>query len=489
MSKIPDKWFWLIILLLAVVFRVYNFENSFSFAHDQDLYSWIAKDIVINKHLRLAGQITSVEGVFIGPAYYYLMAFFYAISSMNPLSVIWPLTIIGLLNVASFYWVIKKFFGESAGRWAALIWATSMGSAWFDRWSVPTQPTILWSIWFVYVILSLTRGNYKVFPLYGLLVGLLWNVHIALLPILPIPLLAYLFAKGAVAEKWKNCYPKIFWATVLVFMVSSAPLWVFELKHSFSQVKSLAAATQKKIGGPTGVVKFKKVLNASGREFQNRLFLGWDGWKEVEWLWVGWLLVTVWLIAKKHLGKTDAGWLGLWVGLVMLAQFTSKRIVSEYYFTNLVPIYILFLALLLAKMKFCRWQYGLVAGWLVINLIWLFNKSVTDDSYKQKLDLVDYVANDAKSKNYDCVAINHIADLGVGTGFRYLFWYRDLDLIKTNSQVPIYNIVIPWQISQNEVVAHFGRLGVILPDYHGTFDKKVCNDPANKLDPLLGYTE
>lgn len=91
-----------VILLIGLVMRVYNFEKSFAFAHDQDLYSWIAKDIVVDKHLRIVGQITSVDGVFIGPLYYYMMAFAYLLFGMDPVSAIVPLTLVGLLTIISF---------------------------------------------------------------------------------------------------------------------------------------------------------------------------------------------------------------------------------------------------------------------------------------------------------------------------------------------------------------------------------------------------
>lgn len=68
-----EMFFGLMVIAVASLFRLYNFEKSFSFAHDADLYSWIAKDIN-NGHQRLVGQLTSVPGVFIGSFYYYLMA-------------------------------------------------------------------------------------------------------------------------------------------------------------------------------------------------------------------------------------------------------------------------------------------------------------------------------------------------------------------------------------------------------------------------------
>ena len=63
------------ILLLGLFFRLYNLEIFYPWGHDQDLFAWIAKDIIIDDHLRLIGQETSIIGVFIGPIFYYLVAF------------------------------------------------------------------------------------------------------------------------------------------------------------------------------------------------------------------------------------------------------------------------------------------------------------------------------------------------------------------------------------------------------------------------------
>jgi 4-amino-4-deoxy-L-arabinose transferase-like glycosyltransferase len=124
---------WLAIISLALFFRLYNFEGGFIFAHDHDLYSWIAKDLLVNKHWRLVGQVTSVPGVFIGPLYYYLIAFFYFLFRMNPLSAVIPLTLIGLAGVFSFYYFLKTYFGNKTGLIGAFLWACTWGVASFER--------------------------------------------------------------------------------------------------------------------------------------------------------------------------------------------------------------------------------------------------------------------------------------------------------------------------------------------------------------------
>ena len=69
-----------LILVIGLFFRSYQLTERFEFAHDGDLYSWIVKDIVVNHHFRLIGQLTSAPGIFIG-------GLFVVISLICPLDV------------------------------------------------------------------------------------------------------------------------------------------------------------------------------------------------------------------------------------------------------------------------------------------------------------------------------------------------------------------------------------------------------------------
>ncbi len=480
----------LIILILGLIFRLYNFEKGFSFAHDQDLYSWIAKDIVINHHNRLVGQITSVDGVFIGSFYYYLMALFYKIGDMNPMMAVIPTVLIGLLTIWSFYYVVKKHFGIKSGLWAAFIYSVSFGAAVFDRWSVPTQPTVLWSVWFLYTILESLRGNLKVLPLYAFLCGFVWQLHIALLPILPLPILGYILSNNNILTIFDKKNIKLTFISIFIFCLTMSPFFVFEVKHNFSQIKAMTVGINVDKGGPTGFFKVNKVIETSGREFQQRLWWDFDV-NGVNQYWIGLLIVSLFLIIKKILTKNIFIVFGLWYVLILLAQFTSKRIVSEYYFTNLLPIYILLLAVFLAQIKYKILSFLFIFVYLFFNLKWLFTKSDDYESYYYKMEVVNFVKNDVIRNNYPCVAINFIADPGVGVGYRYLFWWQKVKLIRPGIEgVPVYNIPIPWQISQNDNPKVFGRYGVIIPPKPlKPIDQKTCDDPRNQLDPLLGYVE
>ena len=484
-----DKVLW-IILIFGLVFRLINFESSFFFAHDQDLYSWIAKDIVINHHLRLVGQLTSVDGVFIGSFYYYLMAAFYYVFKMNPLSAVIPLTIIGVFSIWSIYWVVSKNFSKRSGLVAAFIYAVSLGVVSFDRWSVPTQPTLIWSIWFLAVILGLGKGNLRYLPLYGFLCGFVWQLHIALLPILLIPIIAYIVGGHKINLLWDKKNVRIVLASVSIFVLTMSPFLMFELKHNFLQVKSMAVGISKNTGGLSGMNKLVKVIDASGREFQQRFWIG-DFVSFSELFWIFLIVMATLLVIYKKIDLRILSMFVLWYLLIMLAQFSSKRVVSEYYFTNLVPIYILISALFIDSFVGKKVMYFLAGLYFGVNGWWLLTKSDYDQSYRYRRELVEFVKNDSMVNKFPCIAVNFISDPGVGVGFRYLFWYYGVDLVKPGTPgVPVYNVPIPWQLSVSESPKQFGRFGLLMPvKTKSLINKPDCHKLEYQLDPLLGYTE
>lgn len=480
----------ILIMLIGLVWRTINFENTFIFNHDQDLYSWIAKDIVVNHHQRLIGQVTSVDGVFIGSFYYYLMAFFYWIFRMNPVGAVVPLSLIGLLNIWSFYFVVSKHFGRKSGMWAAFLYAISWGAALYDRWSVPTQPTITWCIWFIFVTLEFYQGNWKMSPFYGFLVGFIWQIHIALLPVAILPILAYLVG-DKFGYRIKTLNIKMMWVGIVFFVLASSPFWIFEIKHNFSQIKAMAAGSQVDMGGPTGWQKIEKILDASGREIQVRVMNGVELSPHLL-FWIIWLILCFYLIKTKRLAAGRGLVLNVWIFLIMLAQFWSKRIVSEYYFTNLVPIVILLFSVLLASCGNKIFSTIVAVTFLVINWKWVDDQKYLDESYFFRKELVTWVKNDIVLNQYPCVAVNYITSFGKGVGFRYLYWYEGVNLVKPGTQnVPTYNVFIPKEeMGTKENGVSFGRFGIAKGSPPKVMiTQNECGSEVNQLDPLLGYTQ
>src|SRR3989344_7799378 len=135
------------ILLVSLFFRTYQIVERYRYGHDAELFSWIVKDIVVNHHPRLIGQLTSAPGIFIGPLFYYMLVPFFLLSKMDPIGVTILGIIVGILTILSYYFVLSKLFNKTAGLIAGFLHAFLLSIVGFDRWIVPTLPTKLWAIW------------------------------------------------------------------------------------------------------------------------------------------------------------------------------------------------------------------------------------------------------------------------------------------------------------------------------------------------------
>src|SRR3989344_8484438 len=250
------KWFPLfLIIIIALFFRLYKLKEFYGFAHDQDLYSFVVRDI-LSGHFRLIGQLTSIDGVFIGSLYYYLLAPFYALFGYNPLSAYFVATSVAVATLLSIYYVFYKLFSPKAALIGVFLYACSLPLAFFDRWIVPTQPTILWPVWYLYALFITLKGDKRGLLLFGILAGLIWHIHVALLPLLLLVPASIFLAKIKYQRKY------IFWA-IAFFVFLTLPFWLFEIRHGFQQITGLIASIGQDRNGIKGI---------------ERLFLAIDGW-------------------------------------------------------------------------------------------------------------------------------------------------------------------------------------------------------------------
>ena len=482
------------ILLLGLFFRLYNLEIFYPWGHDQDLFAWIAKDIIIDDHLRLIGQETSIIGVFIGPIFYYLVAFSMALFNMNPLAANIPTTIISLLAIFSIYFVFAKFFGKRAGLIGAFLYAVSPGIVFLDRWVVPTQPTILWGIWYLYILFSILKGNIQIFIPLSILIGLIWHVHIAFIPLLILLPLAYFYGDRK-SYKFKHSFRTLAISAVLL-LILTAPFFIFEARHNFIQTKSLLTATYQDRGDLTGIERVAKVINSGGRSLAGAFVLSNTVIELNSQLTTVLpfllLLGILYLYASKSLIKNQTIIIIAWITVVFLSQLLSKRIITEYYFNNLFVILFLVLAIILSKIHYSFQKVPLVViflfTYLIFVLSWLISRPDDMGGFLYKREAIEYIKKDVVAKGYPCIGISHIENhTGGPTGYRYLFWLNKLPLITPGTDVPVYNIVHPWTISLPEITAKFGEIGVIIPTAKN-IDSNICSDPSRKLLPLWGFT-
>lgn len=471
------------IILIGLFLRLYKFSSYYIFDHDQDLYSWIVKDILVDHHIRLIGQLTSIDGVFIGPLYYYLQIPFFALFKMDPQAALIPAALIAVLTIISIYLVFSKLFSEKVGIIGSFLYASSTSMAFFDRWVVPTQPTVLWSVWYVYALFLLLRGNRNAILLVGILLGLIWHIHIAFLPLILLVPLAIFLSKKKIPDKI------YFVQGIFLFFLISLPFWTFEFRHGFQQVNGFLGALIEQRGESSGLDRLLEVFSGASKALSRPYLYGKSNPSELIFLIL--FLFLIYSMLKNIVTAKQASIVSAWVFLVILSQEFSKRNESDYYFNNLIIISILLVSLLLAflinrsrLMEKIVWLFMIL--FVSINLMFLLNTPLLDNGYLEKRGIIEYIKKDSVKNNFSCIGINYIAAPGLNVGFRYLSWLYGLNVVQGGVDVPVYNVTIPQVHMSNEVV--FGNIGLLLPDKSESINEDVCRDPSRQLKPLLGFT-
>lgn len=479
------------ITLLGVLFRTYNLVDLFGFAHDADLYSWIAKDIIVNGNIRLIGQQTSAEGVYIGSLFYYLLVPLFTLFNMDPIGSAYLAPIVGAATILSYYFCFSRLFHKTAGLTAAFIHAISLSSVGFDRWIVPTITTKLWAIWYLYTLIMLARGNFRVLPILGILIALTWHIHLALLPaLIAIPIAIY------VSKKLPSLKQSLYSLASLIFF--SIPFLVFETRNNFLQISSILQSFSHELGGSTGWYKAMIVTEFIAKNTNDLFFYPNSisgGLKFIPLLVVG--LSTAFLIRKQILRMKETILMFSWILGILLYFSLSSKPISEYYFINFEVIIIAVISLLFSYfMGLSKAYKSLVISFFVILLVRNFQINATTDpihtGYKERKAVAEFISNDIKAKNYPCVGINYITYPGENVGFRYFFYLYNLKLAPPSNNVPVYSIVYPYSWSEKEIAQSYGPMGVILPAKvpdKKTLDYHCSGANTNLTEPVLGFVE
>lgn len=489
-AKNPYATALILIILVSLFFRTYQIVDRFEFAHDGDLYSWIVKDIVVDGHLRLIGQETSAQGVFIGPLFYYMLIPFFLLFKMDPIGAVIPVVAIGVLTTLSYYIVFSRLWSRGVGLIAAFLQAVLLSSVYFDQRVVPSTPTNLWVIWYFYTVVSLARGNFKVLWLVGLLAGLVWHIHIALLPALIAVPAAMLLAKTWPSKKQLALF-------TLSLALASLPLLAFELRHNFSQTKGIVANFTTVHGPDTaGLNKLNLVLIKITSNI-DRLFFYPQGFPANKLLlFLGLLALGLFLVKNKLLSAKEVVVFYLWIAAIVLFFGLSSSILSEYYFANIEVIFVAIVSLLFAYLisrgKAARYAVvGILALVLTKNLYFYAGENIYQKGYNERKLIAEFITGNSRAKSFPCIAVSYITGPGDNVGFRYFFWLNNLHVNQPISGAPVYTIVYPIELAAEAVVFRAGQIGVIPPESVPAPQmlNEVCSGQnSNLTDSLFGFT-
>ncbi|MCX6816752.1 MAG: hypothetical protein NTZ93_02725 [Candidatus Beckwithbacteria bacterium] len=207
------------LLLFALATRlphIWGYNIPFSYDHGRDALAVL--DLIKNFSLKFIGPWTSIQGVFFGPGWYYLLAPLYWLLNGNPLAGPLTMQIIGLVII----WLAYKQFGI----YEAVIFASAPI---FTMISVSAANPFPMALIGLLILICLKTPSRHPISL-GLLVGLGFHFSsaLAIFYLLIIPLIL-LF------RKIKLNLIKLMIGLIIPFI----PQILFEIKYNFLEVRSL----------------------------------------------------------------------------------------------------------------------------------------------------------------------------------------------------------------------------------------------------------
>jgi hypothetical protein len=465
----------IVALLLGLLTRGYQFRERYLYAHDGDLASWIVKDIVVDHHVRLIGQLTSAPGIFIGAAYYYLLIPFYLLTHMDPIGGIALSLATAILAILSLYYVVTKVHSQGSANISVLIYSVSDLISRTEREVVPTTPVMLWSIWCYYALFLVFTGNKKGYLLFAVLLGFVWHINLALALVTPLFILAFFYKRFKLSDL---IFP------LLTFVILSLPLIIFEVRHGFTQSQALISSLTSM--GHNSVSLYNKVLHVIS--YANKNVIGLLYYK------YSGLILFAFLIYSIIRSRLSIFWLFIYVGwmVLIILFFTFNSInLSEYYLNSINILWIILAGLFLAWLpKYI--SLPLLTLYIFVNLSLLFSFTINYSGYIEKKAIVSAIAADAKLHHYPCISVSYITSPGNNLGYRYLFYLQKLPVNSPKRGSPVYSIVFPHSLVDH-LDRTFGALGLILPEYKRYNEKDIsvtCGGPdENITGDMFGFTK
>jgi len=153
-------------------------DNRYPFGWDQVNNAWVAQRIIVNHEFPLVGMVAKQNtGFFIGPIYYYLVAFFYWATNLNPVASHYVALLTSTFTFFVIYFIAKKLFSFKVALLACFINTVAAAEFSFDvvQWPVSFLPGI--SLLIFYFLYRLLKGEERYIVFLAIMTGLAFQIH------------------------------------------------------------------------------------------------------------------------------------------------------------------------------------------------------------------------------------------------------------------------------------------------------------------------
>ena len=233
-----------LIILLAGFLRLYRLPELYNFLGDQGRDAIIASDILTFKNLPVIGPESSAGDFFMGPFYYYFVAFGLGLAGFNPIGPVILIALFSVVTTALLYLVFSRYMhSRSTGLVAAYLYAISPAVVMSARFSWNPNLIPFFILTLLIGLLEFIRAKQTRWLLVSAVsLAVLFQLHYLTLLFIPVVLVFFLAHRHLVRFSQLVSY---FSLAALSFV----PLIVFDLTHNFINYHGLTQFATDSITG------------------------------------------------------------------------------------------------------------------------------------------------------------------------------------------------------------------------------------------------
>lgn len=229
LKLIKAHYLLILILFLAALLRFWRLESLTTFSADQGYDFLIVKRMITDGEFTLLGPkigpYNQIGNLYLGPAYYYLIAPFLLITSFDPIGPAILTTSLAIATIFIIYLIGIKFFSKPIATVATFIYA--LNSFLVNQSRATSNPHLIpfFSAVFIYSMFMLFKKPRSLIwaAICGISVGIAFQLHYLASSLL---LTAFIFL--VTAKRFKTLT-----ITLLAFIVTISGQIIFELRHDF----------------------------------------------------------------------------------------------------------------------------------------------------------------------------------------------------------------------------------------------------------------
>ncbi|CAN5319224.1 hypothetical protein BH10PAT1_BH10PAT1_4140 [soil metagenome] len=235
----------LVLILFAGAFlRLYKINEYMTFLGDEGRDVLIVRRLLVNHHPPLIGPGTSIGNMYLGPAYYYMMAIPLLIANFNPVGPAIFIAFLGLATIFFVWFAIREWFPTKGINWGALagsfLYAISPIIIIYSRssWNPNIMPFFallsIYGIWRVW-----QKKELKWLVIIGISFACVMQSHYLGLLLLPTILIVWFLTFIKYQNKKKFFIFSLI--SLFLFLLLMSPLAIFDFRHNFINFNAMKA--------------------------------------------------------------------------------------------------------------------------------------------------------------------------------------------------------------------------------------------------------